>query len=160
MSNQPTDYPEAETGKPTGTVVAAARAVDLHKQYGEGETAVVALDHINIEFARNQFTAIMGPSGSGKSTLMHTMAGLDRASSGGVFIGDTDLSRLNDKETTAIRRDRLGFIFQSFNLVPTLTAEENITLPTDIAGKKVDRDRKSTRLNSSHDRQSRMPSSA
>ena len=139
MSNQPTDYPEAETGKSTGTVVAAARAVDLHKQYGEGETAVVALDHINIEFARNQFTAIMGPSGSGKSTLMHTMAGLDRASSGGVFIGDTDLSRLNDKETTAIRRDRLGFIFQSFNLVPTLTAEENITLPTDIAGKKVDR---------------------
>src|SRR5699024_7656457 len=106
----------------------------------EGETAVVALDHINIEFARNQFTAIMGPSGSGKSTLMHTMAGLDRASSGGVFIGGTDLSRLNDKETTAIRRDRLGFIFQSFNLVPTLTAEENITLPTDIAGKKVDRE--------------------
>ena len=138
MSNQPTDYPEAETGKSTGTVVVAARAVDLHKQYGEGETAVV--DHINIEFARNQFTAIMGPSGSGKSTLMHTMAGLDRASSGGVFIGDTDLSRLNDKETTAIRRDRLGFIFQSFNLVPTLTAEENITLPTDIAGKKVDRE--------------------
>ena len=146
MSNQPTDYPGAETGKSTGTVVAAARAVDLHKQYGEGETAVVALDHINIEFARNQFTAIMGPSGSGKSTLMNILGCLDTptkgqyVSSGGVFIGDTDLSRLNDKETTAIRRDRLGFIFQSFNLVPTLTAEENITLPTDIAGKKVDRE--------------------
>ena len=151
MSNQPTDTPDKETADTSvpasgidSTVSsqggAAARAIELHKQYGEGETAVVALDHINIEFARKKFTAIMGPSGSGKSTLMHTMAGLDRASSGGAFIGDTDLSRLNDKEITAIRRDRLGFIFQSFNLVPTLTAEENITLPTDIAGKKVDRE--------------------
>jgi putative ABC transport system ATP-binding protein len=150
MSNQPVGSPEEETEKTsvaatdkaenhTVTDVAAARAVDLHKMYGEGETAVVALDHINIEFARNKFTAIMGPSGSGKSTLMHTMAGLDRASSGSAFIGDTNLSGLNDKETTSIRRDRLGFIFQSFNLVPTLTAEENITLPTDIAGRKVDR---------------------
>lgn len=118
---------------------AAARAVDLFKQYGSDDTAVIALDHVSIEFGKNQFTAIMGPSGSGKSTLMHTMAGLDSASSGSAFIGDTDMSHLNDKEITALRRDRLGFIFQSFNLVPTLTAAENITLPTDIAGKDVDK---------------------
>lgn len=117
---------------------AAARAVELFKEYGQGETAVTALDHINVEFAKNHFTAIMGPSGSGKSTLMHTMAGLDSATSGSAFIGDTDMSQLGDKEITALRRDRLGFIFQSFNLVPTLTAAENITLPTDIAGKKLD----------------------
>ena len=118
---------------------AAARAVDLFKQYGSDDTAVVALDHVSIEFGKNEFTAIMGPSGSGKSTLMHTMAGLDSATSGSAFIGDTDISALNDKDITALRRDRLGFIFQSFNLVPTLTAAENITLPTDIAGKDVDK---------------------
>ena len=118
---------------------AAARAVDLFKQYGSDDTAVVALDHVSIEFGKNEFTAIMGPSGSGKSTLMHTMAGLDSAPSGSAFIGDTDMSALNDKDITALRRDRLGFIFQSFNLVPTLTAAENITLPTDIAGKGVDK---------------------
>lgn len=128
---------------------AAARAVELFKQYGDGETAVTALDHVNVEFARNQFTAIMGPSGSGKSTLMHTMAGLDAATSGSAFIGETDMSHLNDKQITALRRDRLGFIFQSFNLVPTLTAAENITLPTDIAGKGIDKawfDEVTTRL--------------
>ena len=124
-------------GGPAG---AAARAVGLFKQYGQGETAVTALDHVDVEFARNQFTAIMGPSGSGKSTLMHCMAGLDSATSGSAFIGDTDLSGLKDKEMTALRRDRLGFIFQSFNLVPTLTAAENITLPSDIAGAKVDQE--------------------
>lgn len=118
---------------------AAARAVELFKQYGSDDMAVIALDHVSIEFGKNQFTAIMGPSGSGKSTLMHTMAGLDSATSGSAFIGDTDMSHLNDKEITALRRDRLGFIFQSFNLVPTLTAAENITLPTDIAGKDVDK---------------------
>lgn len=118
----------------------AARAVDLVKTYGEGDTQVVALDGVNVEFAANQFTAIMGPSGSGKSTLMHSMAGLDSFTSGSAFIGGTDLAGLNDKALTALRRDRLGFIFQSFNLVPTLTAAENITLPTDIAGKKVDDD--------------------
>ncbi|OUJ22996.1 ABC transporter ATP-binding protein [Corynebacterium kefirresidentii] len=118
---------------------AAARAVDLFKQYGSDDTAVVALDHVSIEFGKNEFTAIMGPSGSGKSTLMHTMAGLDSATSGSAFIGDTDMSALNDKDITTLRRDRLGFIFQSFNLVPTLTAAENITLPTDIAGKDVDK---------------------
>lgn len=124
----------------TPTMTAAARAVDLFKQYGQGDTAVTALDHVDVEFARNTFTAIMGPSGSGKSTLMHTMAGLDSATSGSAFIGDTDMSQLSDKEITALRRDRLGFIFQSFNLVPTLTAAENITLPTDIAGNKVDKE--------------------
>ncbi|MFW9213327.1 ABC transporter ATP-binding protein [Corynebacterium striatum] len=120
------------------TSSAAARAVELFKQYGQGDTAVTALDHVNVEFERNKFTAIMGPSGSGKSTLIHTMAGLDSATSGSAFIGDTDMSQLKDKEITALRRDRLGFIFQSFNLVPTLTAAENITLPMNIAGKDVD----------------------
>lgn len=116
----------------------AARAVDLRKTHGEGDTQVVALDSVNVEFNRGEFTAIMGPSGSGKSTLMHVMAGLDSATSGSAFVGDTDLSTLNDKEITALRRDRLGFIFQSFNLVPTLNAQENITLPTDIAGGEID----------------------
>lgn len=137
------DPQEATTGVQgagAGTPGAAARAVGLFKQYGQGDTAVTALDHVDVEFVRNQFTAIMGPSGSGKSTLMHCMAGLDSATGGSAFIGDTDLSTLRDKEMTALRRDRLGFIFQSFNLVPTLTAAENITLPSDIAGRKVDQD--------------------
>ena len=124
---------------PRADSAAAARAVKLLKQYGSGDTAVTALNYVDVEFERNEFTAIMGPSGSGKSTLMHTMAGLDSATSGSVFIGDTDLSTLKDKQLTALRRDRLGFIFQSFNLVPTLTASENITLPTDIAGRKIDK---------------------
>lgn len=101
--------------------------------------AVTALDNVSVEFEANEFTAIMGPSGSGKSTLMHTMAGLDSATSGDVYLGDTNLTGLSDKEITSLRRDRLGFIFQSFNLVPTLTARENITLPSDIAGKGVDK---------------------
>lgn len=117
----------------------AARAVDLVKTYGEEDTQVVALDGVNVDFNRNEFTAIMGPSGSGKSTLMHVMAGLDSATSGSAYIGETDLSQLGDKEITALRRDRLGFIFQSFNLVPTLNAAENITLPTDIAGGRIDK---------------------
>lgn len=118
---------------------AAARAVELSKQYGSGDTAVVALAGVTVEFARGQFTAIMGPSGSGKSTLMHTMAGLDSFTSGAAYIGSTQLSGLNDRDLTDLRRDRLGFIFQSFNLVPTLTAAENITLPSDIAGCEVDK---------------------
>ncbi|MCQ9353484.1 ABC transporter ATP-binding protein [Corynebacterium sp. 153RC1] len=118
---------------------AAAHAQALTKVYGQGETAVTAINNIDVEFIANEFTAIMGPSGSGKSTLMHCMAGLDTASSGATYIGDVNLSQLRDKEMTALRRDRLGFIFQSFNLVPTLTAAENITLPIDIAGKKVDK---------------------
>ncbi len=118
---------------------AAAYARGVVKLYGEGETLVVALDGVDIEFERAQFTAIMGPSGSGKSTLMHCMAGLDSVTDGSVFIGDTEVSALSEKQTTSLRRDRLGFIFQSFNLVPTLTAAENITLPLDIAGRPVDR---------------------
>ncbi|MDK8896164.1 MULTISPECIES: ABC transporter ATP-binding protein [Corynebacterium] len=115
----------------------AAEAVGLVKRYGQGEAVVTALGGVNVAFQRGRFTAIMGPSGSGKSTLMHCMAGLDSATDGKTFIGETDLSALKDKEMTALRRDRLGFIFQSFNLVPTLTAAENITLPTDIAGNDV-----------------------
>ncbi|MCF4007400.1 ABC transporter ATP-binding protein [Corynebacterium uropygiale] len=115
----------------------AAQARNLRKEYGSGETAVTALKDVTITFKEGEFTAIMGPSGSGKSTLMHCMAGLDSVTSGHAFIGDTDLSTLGDKELTELRRDRLGFIFQSFNLVPTLTAAENITLPADIAGREV-----------------------
>ncbi|CRK49909.1 conserved hypothetical protein [Rhodococcus sp. RD6.2] len=118
----------------------AARAVNLTKTYGSGETAVTALGGVDVDFARGEFTAIMGPSGSGKSTLMHCLAGLDAASSGSVVIGDTDLTGLSDKQMTALRRDRIGFVFQSFNLVPTLTALENITLPLDIAGRKVNQE--------------------
>lgn len=116
----------------------AARSEALTKIYGAGDTQVTALDQVSLSVARGEFTAIMGPSGSGKSTLMHCMAGLDTPTSGSTFLGDTNLASLGDKELTKVRRDRLGFIFQSFNLVPTLTAAENITLPTDIAGKKVD----------------------
>jgi putative ABC transport system ATP-binding protein len=119
---------------------AAARAASLRKVYGEGDTEVVALRGIDVAFQAGRFTAIMGPSGSGKSTLMHCMAGLDSATSGQVFIGDADLTRMKDNELTRLRRERMGFVFQAFNLVPTLTAEENITLPIDIAGAKVDRD--------------------
>jgi putative ABC transport system ATP-binding protein len=117
----------------------AARAEHLSKVYGDGETRVVALDDVSVSLDRGRFTAIMGPSGSGKSTLMHCLAGLDGATSGQVFIGDTDLTRLKDKELTRLRRDQVGFIFQAFNLLPTLTALENITLPMDIAGRKPDR---------------------
>ena len=116
----------------------AAQAHAVTKVYGEGDTRVVALHDVSVTFGTGQFTAIMGPSGSGKSTLMHCMAGLDSVTSGQVFIGDVELSQLNDKALTQIRRDRLGFIFQQFNLIPTLTARENITLPLDIAGRSVD----------------------
>jgi putative ABC transport system ATP-binding protein len=116
----------------------AARAVDASKIYGKGEAEVRALDHVSVAFETGRFTAIMGPSGSGKSTLMHALAGLDPLTSGAVFVGDTDLSTLNDKKLTKLRRDRVGFIFQSFNLVPTLTAAENIALPMKLAGRKPD----------------------
>lgn len=105
-----------------------------------GDTRVTALDSVSVEFRTGEFTAIMGPSGSGKSTLMHCMAGLDSVSEGSTFVGDTDLSTLNDKQLTRLRRDRIGFVFQSFNLVPTLTASENITLPMDIGGHRVDKE--------------------
>ncbi|HEY5250031.1 MAG TPA: ABC transporter ATP-binding protein [Acidimicrobiales bacterium] len=116
----------------------AARAVDLVKTYGKGDAVVSALAGVSAEFAHAEFTAIMGPSGSGKSTLMHCMAGLDVPTSGQVFIGDDAIDSLDDVGLTKLRRDRLGFVFQSFNLVPTLTAAENISLPADLAGRKVD----------------------
>jgi putative ABC transport system ATP-binding protein len=114
----------------------AARADALTKIYGEGDAEVRALDGVSVSFERGKYTAIMGPSGSGKSTLMHVCAGLDNATSGTVYIGDTDLTTLSDRQLTRLRRDRIGFIFQAFNLVPTLTALENVTLPLDIAGRK------------------------
>ncbi|MCK7625077.1 ABC transporter ATP-binding protein [Streptomyces sp. RS10V-4] len=117
----------------------AARATDLTKVYGHGETQVVALDAVSVEFRQGHFTAIMGPSGSGKSTLMHCMAGLDTISGGSARIGETELTGLKDKKLTQLRRDKIGFVFQAFNLLPTLTALENITLPMDIAGRKPDR---------------------
>ena len=117
---------------------AAARSVRLTKVYGEGDTRVVALDAVDVEFPRGVFTAIMGPSGSGKSTLMHCMAGLDSVTDGQAYIGDTELSSLNDRQLTMLRRDQIGFIFQAYNLLPTLTALENITLPMDIAGRRPD----------------------
>ncbi len=120
------------------STTAAARAVGLTKVYGHGDTAVKALDGVTVEFATGEFTAIMGPSGSGKSTLMHCMAGLDVVTGGQVFIGDTEVSHLPDKELTRLRRDKVGFVFQAYNLVPTLTALENITLPLDIAGRDPD----------------------
>ena len=118
---------------------AAARAEGVTKVYGWGDTRVTALDDISVAFAKGEFTAVMGPSGSGKSTLMHCMAGLDSVTEGSVFIGDQDLSTLSDRRLTKLRRERIGFIFQAFNLVPTLSASENITLPLDLAGAKVDR---------------------
>ncbi|QWZ08195.1 ABC transporter ATP-binding protein [Nocardioides panacis] len=117
---------------------AAARAVGLTKTYGTGDATVTALDGVDVELYAGEFTAVMGPSGSGKSTLMHCCAALDSVTSGSVFVGDTELSRLGDKELTRLRRDEIGFVFQSFNLVPTLTAEENILLPLSIAGRRPD----------------------
>ena len=118
----------------------AARAVDATKTYGKGDTEVRALDGVNVDFATARFTAIMGPSGSGKSTLMHTLAGLDSLTSGSVWIGDVEIGSLREKKLTQLRRDRIGFIFQAFNLIPTLTARENIELPMRLAGRKPDRD--------------------
>jgi len=117
----------------------AARAESATKVYGRGDTAVRALDDVSVALPAGRFTAIMGPSGSGKSTLMHCLAGLDDLSSGRVHIGDVDLSRLSDRQLTLLRRDRVGFVFQSFNLLPTLTAAENITLPMDLAGRRPDK---------------------
>ena len=125
---------------PTATTTVAARTEQARKVYGEGATQVVALDDVTVEFNTGQFTAIMGPSGSGKSTLLHCVAGLDSLTSGRVFIGDTDLTSLDDKRLTLLRRERVGFVFQTFNLVPTLDALENITLPLALAGEKPDTD--------------------
>ncbi|ANP53167.1 putative ABC transport system ATP-binding protein [Streptomyces griseochromogenes] len=118
----------------------AARVVGAVKVYGNGDTAVRALDGVDADFPAGRFTAIMGPSGSGKSTLMHCAAGLDTLTSGAAYIGDTELGALDDRRLTLLRRDRVGFVFQAFNLVPTLTVAENITLPLDLAGRRGDRE--------------------
>jgi putative ABC transport system ATP-binding protein len=120
------------------STVVAARAVDATKVYGSGDTEVRALDGVTVDFETGRYTAIMGPSGSGKSTLMHCVAGLDTLTSGRAFIAGTDLTSLDDKALTQVRRDQVGFVFQSFNLIPTLSAIENITLPMDLAGRKPD----------------------
>jgi putative ABC transport system ATP-binding protein len=117
------------------TTTAAVRAEHATKVYGKGATAVTALDDVTVEFPRGAFTAIMGPSGSGKSTLLHCLAGLDTLTSGEVWVGDVRLTGLDDKRLTLVRRDRIGFVFQAFNLVPTLTALENMTLPLALAGR-------------------------
>jgi putative ABC transport system ATP-binding protein len=130
--------PVTTTLPPTTTT--AARAVDASKVYGQGEATVRALDHIDVEFRAGQYTAIMGPSGSGKSTLLHCLAGLDRVTGGKVYLGELEISSMKEKELTKVRRDRIGFVFQAFNLIPTLDALENITLPMALAGRKPDDD--------------------
>ncbi|BCJ40229.1 ABC transporter ATP-binding protein [Actinoplanes ianthinogenes] len=130
---------QTQSSPPIGRdALAAVAAVDLVKVYGAGDTAVRALDGVTVGFERARFTAIMGPSGSGKSTLMHCLAGLDTATSGQVLLGGSDLTKQSDKVLTKVRRERIGFVFQSFNLLPQLTAERNITLPLDLGGKKPD----------------------
>ena len=116
----------------------AAKAVDVTKIFGEGDTAVVALSNVTLGFTKGEFTAIMGPSGSGKSTLMHSLAGLESVTEGDIFIGDVQIGSLSDNDLTELRRDDIGFIFQTFNLIPTLTAMENIELPATIAGRTLD----------------------
>jgi putative ABC transport system ATP-binding protein len=128
-----------EIAPPAARTGVAARAVGLTKTYGEGGATVRALDDVSVEFERARFSAIMGPSGSGKSTLLHCMAGLDKPTSGQVLIGDVDLTTLSEKDLTLLRRKSVGFVFQAYNLVPTLTASENITLPLDIAGEEPDK---------------------
>ncbi|MGY1673582.1 ABC transporter ATP-binding protein [Geodermatophilus sp. SYSU D00710] len=125
-------------GPPASVSSAAVRATGLTKVYGSGDTAVRALDGVDVAFGRGEFTAIMGPSGSGKSTLMHCLAGLDTATSGQVFLGGTELTRLRDDELTRLRRDRVGFVFQAFNLLPVLDARENVVLPMRLAGRRPD----------------------
>ncbi len=134
----PDDSENSAGATPSGAVP-AAHAVALTKIYGSGPMRVVALDAVDVELVAGEFTAIMGPSGSGKSTLMHCMAGLDSITEGEVYLGESALSSLSDKALTQLRRDQVGFIFQSFNLIPTLNAAENITLPLDIAGRSPDK---------------------
>ncbi|PJM96807.1 ABC transporter ATP-binding protein [Streptomyces sp. CB01373] len=135
MTTTPASTASSTTTSATGT---AARVVDAVKVHGAGDTAVRALDGVSVGFPAGRFTAIMGPSGSGKSTLMHCAAGLDTLTSGSAYIGDTELAGLDDRRLTLLRRDRIGFVFQAFNLVPTLTVAENITLPLDLAGRRGD----------------------
>ena len=124
--------------EPAATTGVAARVVAASKVYGSGETAVRALDGVDVEFETARYTAIMGPSGSGKSTLLHCIAGLDRLTSGRAFLGDLEISAMSEKELTLVRRDKVGFVFQAYNLIPTLTASENITLPLTLAGRSPD----------------------
>lgn len=139
----PTTFPlpgaagQSSTGTPTQGAIVSLRGVS--KIYGSGQTRVVALDDVDVDFLQSRFTAIMGPSGSGKSTMLHVLAGLDTATSGSIEIEGTDLTTLSDDELTRLRRDRIGFVFQSFNLVPTLDARANILLPLKLAGRKPDR---------------------
>lgn len=133
------DRPRSPEHPPPGTPEPRASARGLVKVYGTGDTAVRALDEVDVDFARARLTAIMGPSGSGKSTLMHCLAGLDSPTSGSVVVDGQEISRMSQRGLTALRRTRVGFVFQSYNLVPTLTAAENITLPLDIARSPVDR---------------------
>jgi putative ABC transport system ATP-binding protein len=132
-----TTTPSTQPG-PTASSGLAARALDASKIYGSGEAEVRALDHIRVDFERKRYTAIMGPSGSGKSTLLHCLAGLDRVTAGQVFLGDVEISAASEKQLTLVRRDRVGFVFQAYNLIPTLNAIENITLPMSLAGTKPD----------------------
>jgi putative ABC transport system ATP-binding protein len=139
MTTSPT-VPAAELEPASVPRPLAACSRRARKVYGLGQAEVVALDDLSLDLPRGEFTVIMGPSGSGKSTLMHCLAGLDTLTSGQVLIGDTDLATLSDRQRTVLRRDRLGFVFQAFNLLPTLSAEENITLPADLAGRRADRE--------------------
>jgi putative ABC transport system ATP-binding protein len=140
-ANETMTRPPAAQAAPAAPVFPpAVRAEAATKVYGTGDTAVRALDDVSMAIPAGRFTAIMGPSGSGKSTLMHCLAGLDTLTSGRVFVGDVDLGSLSDKELTRLRRDRIGFVFQAFNLLPMLSARENITLPIDLAGRRPDRD--------------------
>jgi putative ABC transport system ATP-binding protein len=133
MTTAPTISP---TPVPDAVAPIAARAVDVVKTYGSGEAAVRALDCASVDIPRGRFTAVMGPSGSGKSTLVHALAGLDQIDSGQILLGDTDLTTLSERDRTLLRRQRLGFVFQAFNLIPALTAEENLALPLTLAGKR------------------------
>ncbi len=132
-------YNDSAVFAPIAPPIAAVSAYDLVRRYGDGDSAVEAVRGVSLEVPAGQFTAIMGPSGSGKSTLMHLLAGLDRPTEGGVEIGGQDITTMSDKKLTLLRRKHIGFVFQAFNLVPTLTAEENVTLPLSIAGKKIER---------------------
>ena len=138
LAPPPTPHPLTPPPPPGSRGRSAARAVAATKRYGKGDTAVTALDQVTVDIPVGEFTAVMGPSGSGKSTLMHCLAGLDTLTGGQVFLGETDLGTLNDRQLTKLRREQIGFVFQSFNLIPTLTAKENITLPMTLAGRKPD----------------------
>jgi putative ABC transport system ATP-binding protein len=140
IPNGPVRCEEVEYASSANTAQAIVEAENLSRRYGEGEAAVNALSDVTVEFPASHFAAIMGPSGSGKSTLMHILAGLDRPTAGTVRLGDVELTALEDKRLTDLRRDRIGFIFQTFNLLPVLNAEENILLPLSIAGRKPDRE--------------------